>query len=290
MSNLNCLSASGGDVPVVALHCSGATAGEWRQLRERLGAGGRLYAPEHYGCESVGPWTGLGRFSLADEAARTIDLIDALSEPVHLVGHSYGGGLALHIALAVTRKHPQRIASLSLYEPSAFNLLRHFGAEGLAGFREISMLTEHVGADILAGDYRSAAARFVDYWGGTGAWDATPAKVQAGIIRWMPKAPLDFGALIHEPVALPALAGLQVPTLLIRGSDAPLPTSVIAEHLADILPNAGLRVVDGAGHMGPLTHVDAVNGLIVSHICGQSPLQSDAAPQSQAFLCFAEAS
>ena len=43
---------------VIALHCSGAGAGQWRQLGETLGRTYTLLAPEHYGCERTGPWTG----------------------------------------------------------------------------------------------------------------------------------------------------------------------------------------------------------------------------------------
>ena len=104
-------SATAGSTPVIALHCSGAGAGQWRALAEVLGPGYRLAAPEHYGCDRTGPWTGTHAFTLADEAARTFALIDESERKVHLVGHSYGGGVALHVALA----RPGRIASLTLY-------------------------------------------------------------------------------------------------------------------------------------------------------------------------------
>ena len=76
--------------PVIALHCSGSGAGQWRALGEALDARHGLVTPEHYGCESVGPWTGAHAFTLADEAARTIEAIDRSDWKVHLVGHSYG--------------------------------------------------------------------------------------------------------------------------------------------------------------------------------------------------------
>ena len=93
-----------------------------------------MLAPEHYGCESTGPWTGEHAFTLADEAARAIALIDQSEGKVHLVGHSYGGGVALHVALA----RPERIASMALYEPSAFHLLRQMGERGAEAFAEIT--------------------------------------------------------------------------------------------------------------------------------------------------------
>jgi pimeloyl-ACP methyl ester carboxylesterase len=94
-------------VPVIALHCSGAGASEWYSLAEALGDDYELLAPEHYGSASNGAWTGEHAFTLADDAARAIALIDASQSKVHLVGHSYGGGVALHVALA----RPSQIAS-----------------------------------------------------------------------------------------------------------------------------------------------------------------------------------
>src|SRR5262245_11770088 len=92
---------------VIALHCSGASAGQWRALAEGLGSQYAIEAPEHYGCDSTGTWSGEHVFTLADEAKRAIALIDGSEGSVHLVGHSYGGGVALYAALA----RPNRIAS-----------------------------------------------------------------------------------------------------------------------------------------------------------------------------------
>jgi len=105
---------------VIALHCSGSGARQWRGLGEMLGTRYDLLAPEYYGCKGIGPWTGAHAFTLADEAARIISIIDTADRKVHLIGHSYGGGVALRLAFM----RPGRIASLTLYEPSAFHLLK----------------------------------------------------------------------------------------------------------------------------------------------------------------------
>jgi pimeloyl-ACP methyl ester carboxylesterase len=246
---------------VIALHCSGANAGQWRKLGETLGEGFELIAPEHYGCGSAGPWTGEHAFSLADEAARTIALIDADDRKVHLVGHSYGGGVALHVALA----RPDRIASLTLYEPSAFHLLRQFD-HGAAALAEITAIAYAAATGVVTGDYRGAAMTFVDYWGGPGAWDAMRPAAQDELVRWMPKAPLDFRALFREPTPASAYAQLNVPVLIMRGEHAPDPTRLVAEALPRLMPDAKGAVVADAGHMGPLTHAAAVNALIAAHV------------------------
>jgi pimeloyl-ACP methyl ester carboxylesterase len=247
---------------VIALHCSGAGAGQWSRLAEMLGDRYELLAPEHYGCGSTGPWTGEHAFTLADEAARAIALIDSSGGKVHLVGHSYGGGVALKAALA----RPARVAGMTLYEPSAFHLLRQMGDAGAKAHTEITSVARSVSQGIVNGDYRGAAATFVDYWNGTGAWSAMRPAVQSALVRWAPKGPLDFRALIDEETQAKAYGALASPVLILRGEHAPMPTRLIAEHLAQLLPSSRLTVVDGAGHMGPLTHAEQVSELIVRHI------------------------
>src|SRR5690242_8615136 len=105
---------------VIALHCSGSSAAQWRSLAAKLGQRFTFAAPEHYDSGNAPPWIGGPDFTLAAEAQRTLALIDASEGAVHLIGHSYGGGVALHVALA----RPERMASLTLYEPSAFYLLK----------------------------------------------------------------------------------------------------------------------------------------------------------------------
>ena len=248
--------------PVIALHCSGGGAAQWRQLGVALDSRYNLIAPEHYGCESVGPWDGAHAFTLADEAAVTIEIIDGADSKVHLVGHSYGGGVALHAAV----ERPDRIASLTLYEPTAFHVLKAIGARGAHALAEIQAIAGKVAEGVITGDYSGAASSFVDYWGGRGAWAALRPSVQAALTRWILKAPLDFRALISEPTPIGAYADLHVPTLIMRGQHAPAPTRLIAETLPTLMPAARLMVIDGAGHMGPLTHAAEVNAAIARHI------------------------
>lgn len=248
---------------VIALHCSGSGAGQWRQLGEMLGTRYELVAPEHYGCNGTGPWSGTHAFTLADEGARTIALIDAAPDrKVHMIGHSYGGGVALHAALM----RPDRIASLTLFEPS-FHLLEQIegGGKPLA---EIMGIMRQASDGGITGDYRAAATAFVDYWSEKGTWSAMRPAVQIALTRWAPKAPLDFAALIAEPTQASAYARLRFPVLIIRGEHAPAPMRLITEALLTLLSDARLAVIAGAGHMGPMTHAREVNAIIIQHLAG----------------------
>jgi pimeloyl-ACP methyl ester carboxylesterase len=261
---------------VIALHCSGAGASEWAHFVSAAGEEYDVLTPEHYGSESAGPWTGEHAFTLADEAARTLALIDGSAGRIHLIGHSYGGGVALYVALA----RPEKIASLALYEPSAFHLLRHMDDRGYRAFEEIAAVAQRFGGGVLSGDYRDAVATFVNYWNGAGAWDAMRPGAQKALLRWAPKGPLDFRALIEESTPPSAYRRLRCPVLIMRGEYAPLPTRVISEYLADLLPMSQTTVVEGAGHMGPFTHAPVVSAWLVEHIAAidRTELRPSSAP------------
>ena len=246
---------------ILLLHCSGSSGAQWRSLKEKLGEKlGKRYrvlTPDLIGYGQAAPWAGQGEFSLAQEAA-ALRLPD---EPFHLVGHSYGGGVALHIA----RTRPELILSLTLIEPSAFHLLR--GGDGIdqAALREISQVAAESQAGLATGDYLRTFGRFVDYWSGPGAWAAMPEEKRRAYVPQLAKIALDFHALLNEPVRIDDL-GIAVPTLLIQGGCTTLPSRCVCKRLRDALPAAAFRVVRGAGHMLPLTHREAVNALVAEHL------------------------
>ena len=64
---------------------------------------------------------------------------------------------------------------------------------------------------------------------------------------------------------------LSLPTMLIRGSQTDRVHSHVTELLAKTIPQARLKVVDGAGHMLTLTHPIVVSGLIESHVGDAHP-------------------
>ncbi|MER9926825.1 alpha/beta hydrolase [Mesorhizobium sp. M0048] len=258
---------------VIALHCSGGSGRQWRALLERLDDTFRFSAPDRIGAPGGGTGTGSAAFRLADEAAAIIEMIDRHEGLVHLVGHSYGGGLALHIAA----KRPHRIASLSLYEPSAFHLLRELESEGHEALGEILGIAGAVQDGLINGRYQTATARFIDYWGGDGAFAAMKPELQVALVRFLPKASLDFQALIHESTPASEYARFGFPVLVLRGEFAPVPTQLIARELVSRVPTAIGAIVPGAGHMGPLTHANLVADRLVRGILLHDTARSRAA-------------
>jgi len=252
----------GNGQPVVLLHSTGASSAQWRVLIDRLSARLRVIAPDFYGYGATAPWPGQGAFSLADEAALVNTLLDGLDEPAHLIGHSYGGAVALQVARARGRE----LRSLTLIEPVAFHLLRDGDETDTAALREIIGIADTVTRSLGCGDYLGGLGRFIDYWSGPGTWASIPMGKRSGMAKSLAKVALDFHATINDASRLGDLERIDVPTLLMQGSRTVLPARRICHRLALALPGASTRTIDGAGHMSPLTHRDQVNDLIVAHL------------------------
>ena len=91
-----------------------------------------------------------------------------------------GGCVALRTAV----ERPDRIASLSLYEPVAFHVLSALGEEGRRLFGEVRAVALELGQHVMQGAYRLAAKLFYDYWNGAGAFSHAKPEVQAHVTRY----------------------------------------------------------------------------------------------------------
>ena len=151
---------------MIGLHCSASSGRQWDAYSQLLPAGMRLIAPELMGYGPSERWPSGTPVDLEAEARRLAPLLFSAAGSVHLVGHSYGGAVALEMAL----RWPDRVKTLTLFEPVRFALLladRDHEAIGQA----IVSVGRRIGWHALSGRLEDAAALFVDYWSGPGAWD-----------------------------------------------------------------------------------------------------------------------
>jgi pimeloyl-ACP methyl ester carboxylesterase len=253
----------GSGEPVVLLHSSGSSAAQWRALAERLAERYRVIAPDLYGYGGTAHWPGRRPFHLECEAEIVLALLERVNEQAHLVGHSYGGAVALHLA----GLRGDLLRSLTLIEPVAFHLLHGADASALA---EITAVAEGVARAVACGEYVAGLGRFVDYWSTPGASAQVPADKRYAMAARLPKIALDFHATLNEPTRLEDFCWMTVPTLLLYGTSSPLPTRRICELLARTLPDAHLQAIGGAGHMAPLTHRDQVNAMVMAQLDSNS--------------------
>jgi pimeloyl-ACP methyl ester carboxylesterase len=260
----------GKGAPVVLLHASGSSGTQWRSLAARLATRYHVFAPDLIGYGSTPGWNGRGGFCLAHEAALVRGLLGGLGEPAHLIGHSYGGAVALQVA----RTRPELLRSLTVIEPVAFHLLRDGDAVDGAALREIEGVAAAVSHALEQNDRERGFGAFFDYWNGPGSWAAVPADKRPGLAATLDKVALDFVAALTEPAGLEDMADIAVPTQVLQGGCTTLPARCICKLLSAAIPGASLRIVRGAGHMLPLTHRDEVNALVAAHILacsGEAP-------------------
>ena len=240
------------------LHSGGFTSRQWRKLGEMLAPEFRVVAPDLLGYGPNGPWPEGEPFHFRQDLEFLLTKID---EPVHVVGHSYGGFLALQLALA----RPELVRSIAAFEPVAFGILDEVeDADARAGLSGV----ERTWKPDASGADESWLAAFVDWWNGPGAWTRLPEETRAAFrsVGW--KVFQEVMTLAADRTDQARYATIAVPTLVLGGANSPLTERRVVEKLGASLPRAEARLFEGMGHMGPITHAALVNPAIASHVRG----------------------
>ncbi|MEX2200558.1 MAG: alpha/beta hydrolase [Dongiaceae bacterium] len=252
---------SGTGTPVLLLHASASTGGQWNALVERLVPHRRVLVADLAGCGASGDWYA-GAPALEREAAALAERIaaidPALEGPIHLVGHSFGGAIATRLALL----DPARVRSLTAIEPVLFHLLR----DGTAAERRLHAGVARLAARMRAATATDAMADFVDFWNGAGTFAALKPAVRDALVPQAARVAANFASLDAERFPLAALRALSMPALLLMGGASRPETQRIVSRMFDTLPAAALGIVGDAGHMLPITHRDVVNDRIAAHL------------------------
>jgi pimeloyl-ACP methyl ester carboxylesterase len=236
-----------GPAPVVALHSSGASARQWDAYRPLLPAATPFLTPALAGYDTEAVWPNGSPVTLLDEARRLLPLLMAQGQPVHLVGHSYGGAVALQAALL----WPEHVRSLTLYEPVLFHLLFEDPASADLA-QQVTSVGRRIAMLALSGRNEEAAALFVGYWSGEAAWTRLPAVRRVAVMARMSKVRAEFEALFAARFDVRPVADAGLPVRLVGGTRSPAPAQRVTQLLAQQLPRASRITIEGAVHMAPV--------------------------------------
>ncbi len=241
---------------VLLIHSGGFTSRQWRRLAELLAPEYRVLAPDLLGYGASGPWPDGKPFHFREDLDLLLSLIH---EPVHLVGHSYGGFLAQQLALA----RPDLARSIAAIDPLAFGILDEIeDADARAGLTTVKRTWD----PDASGVDEAWLTAFVDWWNGAGAWTRLPEETRAAFrgVGW--KVFQEVMTLAADQTSRETYATIAVPALILGGARSPLTERRVVEKLGASLPLGRAQLLPEVGHMGPITHAAIVNAAIAEHL------------------------
>jgi pimeloyl-ACP methyl ester carboxylesterase len=252
---------AGAGPTVVLVHSSVSGARQWRRLMDDLKFHFRVRAVNLYGYGDTPPWPAEARQSLTDQARLVEGAVPAGADEICLVGHSFGGAVAMKVAARLSG----RVAKLVLLEPNPFQLLAQAGR--MDAFAEAMSLRDAIKNYGAAGEWATAAEIFADYWTGTGTWRAMPPDRRLAFSEALKPNFFEWDAVMDDTTRVEEwAAALPRATLVAFDPAGVSPTREIAAILRRSCPGWTFAEVRGAGHMAPLTRPDMINPLVCSFL------------------------
>jgi pimeloyl-ACP methyl ester carboxylesterase len=254
----------GSGLSLVLLHAGGgSSSAQWQRIAAILADEHRSIAPDLLGFGRTAAWHGPGNLTHDLQAKMVASLIAGeIAGPVDVVGHSYGGATALRLAL----NRPDLVRTLVLIEPILTPLLR--GVDD-ALFEEYRRVAEGFIAHAQAGSREAGWTLFFEYRNGPGAWGNTSDKARARFLAQTEQTVDGFRSNLSNPTTLDDCRNIRIPTTIVCGGETTLPDKRVTELLRDAIPSGEYVMIDGAGHMSPLTHPEAVAAIVREHLAGR---------------------
>jgi esterase len=225
----------GAGEPILCIHGTGSSAAFWVDATRELATHGRTIAYDRRGfarSERPEPFvTNVQQHT--DDAAALIDALGAA--PAIVIGRSYGGNVALDLAL----RYPDRVRALALLEG---------GPETLSepAMRWVAELERELFA-AAEEDMTTVAETLIRGVAGGGAWEKFPDEARQIFADNGPAIVAELRGGILE-IGVEQLGSITQPTLLVGGRDS-LPAFVeVNDVMAKAMPRAQVEWVDG-GHL-----------------------------------------
>lgn len=250
-----------GQRKALLLHCSLAHGGVYGPLGHALGDVFTLTSFDQPGHGRAADWQGPGDF----QDRVTAMAHDLLTEPMDIIGHSFGGTVALRLAV----ERPDMLRNLILIEPVMMAVAQADSPEVIAALKEeLSGFNEALDR----GDLETAARLFTKNYGDGRPWESLSAQGRAAIserIHMIRAGHRGVNEDHYDLIGSGALEAIIAPTLIIDGGQGGPVMEAVCGGLHRRLASARRVTLDGAGHMAPLTRPEAVAREILTQVTPQ---------------------
>ncbi len=239
----------GAALPLLLLHGLGCSSAAWQPSLRLLTARApfRTLAPDFPGCgrsRAAGP--AMGMDALGDWTARLMDALGIAR--ANVAGNSMG----CQAALALARRHPDRVGTLALLGPTTG------------------------GANVPF--WRYAVGLLWDGFGESPRYDLLLLRMylQMGLIRYLATT---RALMADDPIA--HAAGVHAPVLVLRGGHDRIVTEDMAKNLVAALPRAEYQPLDSTAHAAEFNTPDLFVSAVLEFLAREQPsasMEAAAAP------------
>ncbi|MBI4217018.1 MAG: alpha/beta hydrolase [Chloroflexi bacterium] len=249
--------------PMVLLHGFAGHAHVWDFFAPNFIQDFRVLALDQRG-HGDSQWHARGAYGAEEHLVDILGFMEALElPPAVMVGHSMGGRHAAMLAACF----PQRVRALVLVDcrPQSNEPGSRMVKETMEAFtREVESLEEVVArARRLFPALSEPVARHLAHWGGRPSGSGRLAsKYDTALYHQAREA--GWGV---EPL-WPYLAGVECPTLVVRGSESLALSEEEALRVVNAIPRASLADIPGAGHLVPLENPQGLTQAVASFCAG----------------------
>jgi pimeloyl-ACP methyl ester carboxylesterase len=248
---------SGPTVVLVPGSCS--TGAAWRPVMKLLDGRFRLVTTSLLGYGATAERRTGRDPSVLLEAEMLEAVITRTGGAVHLVGHSFGGAVALIVAL---RKRVP-VASLTVLEAPLPSLLSHCGE--VSHYKSFRDMTDAYFEGWRGGD-REAIRTMIDFYGGEGTYASWPERVRAYAVESTPVNMRDWSSAYDYPLSQEMLAEIDVPVAVAVGAQSHPAICRANGLVAMSIEGATFTTIGGAAHFMISTHPVQVAELIAANV------------------------
>lgn len=239
---------------LLAIHCTLAHSGAWKALERSMRGQARFTSfdmPSH------------GRSPDWDRESDYFELgwrqsVDLIEDGMDVIGHSFGAMVALRAAALV----PEKVRSLTLVEPVFFKAAMDRAPDVVAAHDEEARPFHDA---FQQGDDEMSARLFNRMWANGARWMDMPEPARKAMVRAIPVVPACSAAIYEDSEGLleeSVMSSLTMPVRLVRGAQSHPVIIPVLGGLAELLPNARIEVIEGAGHMAPISHPEQTAAIL----------------------------